>query len=291
MRKILFLTLLISPTALAQPTNGEVKQMKSEISTLRSQNAKLQNDVLTLITQGEQTAKEIDSLRGSVAGLRDSTLALHRQLQEELKRTNTVVATNEATLSSDIEQKAIIGLAALLFVIAIGAVVSILLKKKMTKNGSALSEVEKAQAQLAHAQKKLEEESVKIDNKLIDLLQQKMDNASQSAAPTDHSLVLKVADEVARIELNLSRMDPATRGFKQLTRGVERIKNNFLAKGYEITDMLGKPYDEGMRVNADFVIDESLAPGAQIISSITKPQVIYNGNIIQKATITVSQNI
>lgn len=291
MRKILFLTLLISPTAFAQPTNGEVKQMKSEISTLRSQNAKLQNDVLTLATQGKQAAQEIDSLRGSVAGLRDSTLALHRQLQEELKRTNTVVATNEATLSSDIEKKTIIGLAALLFVIAIGAVVSILLKKKMTKNGSALSEVEKAQAQLANAQKKLEEESVKIDNKLIDLLQQKMDNASQSAAPTDHSLVLKVADEVARIELNLSRMDPATRGFKQLTRGVERIKNNFLAKGYEITDMLGKPYDEGMRVNADFVIDESLAPGAQIISSITKPQVIYNGNIIQKATITVSQNI
>lgn len=291
MRKILFLTLLISPTTLAQPTNGEVKQMKCEISTLRSQNAKLQNDVLTLTAQGEQAAKEIDSLRGSVAGLRDSTLALHRQLQEELKRTNTVVATNEATLSSDIEQKAIIGLAALLFVIAIGTVVSILLKKMMTKNGSALSEVEKAQAQLANAQKKLEEESVKVDNKLIDLLQQKMDNASQSAAPTDHSLVLKVADEVARIELNLSRMDPATRGYKQLTRGVERIKNNFLAKGYEITDMLGKPYDEGMRVNADFVIDESLAPGAQIITSITKPQVIYNGNIIQKATITVSQNI
>ena len=291
MRKILFLTLLISPTALAQPISGEIKQLKSEISTLRSQNAKLQNDVLTLTTQGEQAAKEIDSLHGSVAGLRDSTLALHRQLQEELKQTNAVVATNEATLSSDIEQKAIIGLAALLVIIALGAVIAIVLKKKMTKNGSALSEVEKTQAQLANAQKKLEEESVKIDNKLIDLLQQKMDNVSQAVAPTDHSLVLKIADEVARIELNLSRMDPATRGYKQLTRGVERIKNNFLAKGYEITDMLGKPYDEGMRVNADFVIDESLAPGAQIISSITKPQVIYNGNIIQKATITVSQNI
>lgn len=291
MRKILFLTLLISPTALAQPISGEVKQLKSEITTLRNQSAKLQKDVLTLTSQGEQAAQEIDSLRGNVAGLRDSTIALHNQLKGELKQTNEVVATNEAALSSEIEQKAIIGLAALLVIIALGAVIAIVLKKKMAKNGSALSEVKKAQAQLASAQKKLEEESVKVDNRLIELLQQKMDNASQAAAPTDHSLVLKIADEITRIALNLSRMDPATRGYKQLTRGVERIKNNFLAKGYEITDMLGKPYDEGMRVNADFVIDESLAPGTQIISSITKPQVIYNGNIIQKATITVSQNI
>ena len=291
MRKILFLTLLISPTALAQPISGEIKQLKSEITTLRCQSAKLQKDVLTLTSQGEQAAQEIDSLRGSVASLRDSTIALHNQLKSELKQTNAVVATNEATLSSEIQQKAIIGLAAFLVIIALGAVIAIVLKKKMAKNGSALSEVEKAQAQLASAQKKLEEESVKIDNRLIELLQQKMDNASQTAAPTDHSLVLKIADEITRIALNLSRMDPATRGYKQLTRGVERIKNNFLAKGYEITDMLGKPYDEGMRVNADFVIDESLAPGTQIISSITKPQVIYNGNIIQKATITVSQKI
>lgn len=291
MRKILFLTLLISPTALAQPINGEVKQLKSEITTLRNQNAKLQKDVLTLTSQGEQAAIKIDSLRGSVASLRDSTIAQHNQLKGELKQTNAVVATNEAALSSEIQQKAIIGLAAFLVIIALGAVIAIVLKKKMAKNGSALSEVEKAQAQLANAQKKLEEESVKVDNRLIELLQQKMDNASQAAAPTDHSLVLKIADEVTRIALNLSRMDPTTRGYKQLTRGVERIKNNFLAKGYEITDMLGKPYDEGMRVNADFVIDESLAPGTQIISSITKPQVIYNGNIIQKATITVSQNI
>ena len=64
-----------------------------------------------------------------------------------------------------------------------------------------------------------------------------------------------------------------------------------MSKGYEIADMLGKVYNEGMRINADFVLDESLEPGTRIITSITKPQVIYNGELIQKAIVTVTQNI
>ena len=76
-----------------------------------------------------------------------------------------------------------------------------------------------------------------------------------------------------------------------MSKGIERIKNNFLAKGYDIADMLNKPYNEGMRINADFVLDENMEPGARIITSITKPQVTYNGELIQKAIVTVTQNI
>lgn len=58
-----------------------------------------------------------------------------------------------------------------------------------------------------------------------------------------------------------------------------------------MTDMIGKPYIEGMRVVAEFDVDETLAPGSQIITSVRKPEVLYNGEIIQKANIMVSQNI
>ena len=107
----------------------------------------------------------------------------------------------------------------------------------------------------------------------------------------DHSLALKVADEIIRIEINLAKMDPAVKGYKQLSKAVERIRTNFAANGYEIVDMLGQPYHEGMKVVANFVTDESLAEGAQIITGITKPQINYNGVMIQSAQITVSQNI
>jgi len=86
-------------------------------------------------------------------------------------------------------------------------------------------------------------------------------------------------------------MDHTIKGYKQLSKGIERIKDNFKAKGYEITDMLGKPYVEGMKVVANFVPDESLPEGSQIITGIIKPQILFNGTMIQAAEITVSQNI
>jgi hypothetical protein len=55
--------------------------------------------------------------------------------------------------------------------------------------------------------------------------------------------------------------------------------------------MLGKPYNDGMKVTASFVEDENLEPGKQIITGIIKPQINYNGTMIQAAQITVSQNI
>ena len=114
---------------------------------------------------------------------------------------------------------------------------------------------------------------------------------NEKTGEQDHSFALKVADEIIRIENNLAHMDSSVKGHKQLSKAVERIRTNFLANGYEIVDMMGKSYHESMRVNADFIIDESLEAGQQIITKIIKPQINYNGEIIQKATITVSQNV
>ena len=86
-------------------------------------------------------------------------------------------------------------------------------------------------------------------------------------------------------------MDPSVKGYKPLVKAIERIKDNFKANGYEIVTYIGQPYNEGMRVNADFVIDEELPEGTRTITSVSKPQVHYNGELIQKATITVTQNI
>ena len=88
----------------------------------------------------------------------------------------------------------------------------------------------------------------------------------------------------------LSYLEPGAR-ILDFGCGSGRDSKYFLSKGYEIADMLGKVYNEGMRINADFVLDESLEPGTRIITSITKPQVIYNGELIQKAIVTVTQNI
>jgi hypothetical protein len=107
----------------------------------------------------------------------------------------------------------------------------------------------------------------------------------------DHSLVIKVADELVRIEKNLSRMDQKTKGLKQLKASVGRIKDNVLAHGYEIVDMLGMKFNEGMKVQANFIEDESLDEGTEIISKIIKPQINFKGEMIQSAQVEVSQGV
>lgn len=107
-------------------------------------------------------------------------------------------------------------------------------------------------------------------------------------AKVDHSLVLKIADELIRIQKNLGSMDEGTRGLKQLNASVGRIANNFIANGYELVDMLDKPYKEGLNAAVSFVTSDELPTGRQMITRIIKPQVNYNGEMIQAAQIEVS---
>jgi len=105
----------------------------------------------------------------------------------------------------------------------------------------------------------------------------------------DHSLALKVADEIVRIEKNISRMDEGTKGLKQLSKAVERIKDNFASNGYEIVDMLNKPYEEGLKASVTFRTDPNMNEEQPKITRIIKPQVNFKGVMIQQAQIEVSQ--
>lgn len=131
--------------------------------------------------------------------------------------------------------------------------------------------------------------TVNADNKLAEILELFSNNVSSNkASDEDHSLALKVADEIVRIEKNTSKMDAKTKGLKQLVASVKRIQDNFAANGYEIVNMLNQPYDERMKVSASFVPSEELETDEQIITKIIKPQVNYQGSMIQAAQIEVS---
>lgn len=134
-----------------------------------------------------------------------------------------------------------------------------------------------------------------LDNKFLEVAEKYVSNMnikndlSSDNEKLDHSLVLKVANEITRMEANLSKMDENIRGYKHLLHGVQRIKENFIANDYEIVDMLGKPYQSGIRAIATFKTDENLKPGQQIITRIIKPQINYKQKMIQAAEIEVSQ--
>jgi hypothetical protein len=152
------------------------------------------------------------------------------------------------------------------------------------------------ETQIKNTKKSLEEESIKLDSKLIEVLDtrlklkqgEKQIVSANSNTEIDHSLALKVADEIVRIHKNLQQMDANTKGLKQLSASVNRIQDNFASNGYELVEMLGKEYNEGMKVIANFIPSEDLEMGKQIITRIIKPQVNFKEQMIQSAQIEVS---
>ena len=289
-----------------KPVNDidKIKSLEEKCAILQDNQVKAENDLLKLTEeQGESERKiellkkdnkaqqlAIDSLRNTCSILEKAQTADRKDINGKIDATDNNVRVNQDML----QRRTLWGIMIVIILLALVTTGSYLLAKRIKSGDTSIDEVRKAQGALEVAQKKMQEESIKLDNQMLAIVQKQLESkptTSVGTAVPDHSLALKVADEIVRIELNMSRMDSSIKGYKQLTKAVERIKDNFNANGYEIVDMLGKPYNEGMKVTANFVADEDLEEGKQIITGITKPQINYNGQMIQAAQITVSQNI
>ncbi len=264
-------------------------RLSDELVKLTKKHKGFEQKVQLVNDENSIQSRTIDSLCVVCEQLAETLSADRRKMGGMIDRANTELHANRDAIQS---RTLWVGITALLFLVAM-AIVVYRLTKRIKSGDISIDEVRKAQDALTIAQTKMQEESLRLDDKLLELFGKQITNDRTTTCNEipDHSLVLKVADEIVRIELNMSHMDASVKGYKQLAKGIERIKNNFLAKGYEISDMLGKPYNEGMRIDADFVFDDTLEPGIRTITSITKPQVIYKGEMIQKAIVTVTQNI
>lgn len=215
---------------------------------------------------------------------------------EDISYANKKIDNNVTSLSESIKTRTLYGGFGILIAIGLLACIYYVLRKKISSGASTIDKIRSAQEGLETAQKAMQEESVKLDSKLVELLDKQMNSSlNENKAPKehkeDHSFALKVGDEIAKIETNLSKMDPEVRGYKQLKQALKRIKDNFNAHGYEIVELLGLDYNDGMPFEAQFVPDDTLPEGKRVISGITRLQINYNGEMIQSAKITVRQNI
>lgn len=264
----------------------EVSNLKASVSRLQQENGKMRGLY-------QQQKANVDSLLLGQKQQTEDLNFLADKVGVGLSETDKSIQDAKASLSSSINTRTWLAVCGILIVLALLGVAYVILRTRINSGSSAIDKIKDAQESLETAQKTMQEESVKLDNKLVELLDQQVATQPQSNNndQLDHSLALKVADEIVRIETNLSRMDDSVKGYKQLKKAVERIRTNFLANGYEIVEMLGKPYNEGMKVVANFVSDETLAEGEQKITGIIKPQINYKGKMIQSAQITVSQNL
>lgn len=290
-----------STTAKLVSDNDKLKVLEEWCITLQAKQTCLENElnklskkqngsnciVQTLSKENKEQTILIDSLQKICKQLEDTQSIDRRDVNSKMQKANNILVS----IQSVVENRTFWGGIITIVILFIMLLISYYLTKRIKRGTSSIDEMRMAQDALQKAYVKMQEESAKLDNKIIELCEQqiKLTPAKTQNTQTDHSLALKVADEIVRIEMNLSRMDASVKGYKQLTKAVQRIKDNFNANGYEIVDMLGKTYNAGMKAAVTFITDESLEPGQQIITKIIKPQINYQQQMIQAAQIEVSQ--
>lgn len=277
---------IMSIATFAQIDSLRVAEIQKKVKTMEVSVCSLEQEVVILKCQLQKQTDSLNSLRTMQRQQTSNVRTLADKVGTDIITTNTKIDDNIATLSHSISAKSIWAICGISLSIVLLLVFYFVLRKNIRNDASTISKIKTAQ-------KAMQEESLKLDEKLVELLEKQVATQPQTISDNqlDHSLALKVADEIVRIETNLSHMDQSVKGYKQLNRAVERIRTNFLANGYEIVEMLGKSYSEGMKASVSFETDESLAYGEQRITGIIKPQINYKGKMIQPAQIKVSQNI
>ncbi|MGI6412055.1 MAG: hypothetical protein ACOX0V_12620, partial [Bacteroidales bacterium] len=272
-----------------QEIEGLTSKVNSQQTTINQQRNSL-NEITAKATRLEST---VDSLSSLIETNRSNINTIADDLGTKIQETGEQAETRISKLGGDVEKNRLYWIIATLVTLLLGALMYLFLGKRIKSSQTDL------ETQIRNTKKSLEEESLKLDNKLIEVLEtqlkvQQEETKNQPIATnekTDHSLALKVADEIVRMQKNISRMDADIKGLKPLEKGIERIQANFAANGYEMVNLLNNEYDERMNIDViNFVEDDTLESGKKIISKIIKPQVNFNGILIQRAQVEVSQN-
>jgi peptidoglycan hydrolase CwlO-like protein len=296
MKKTAFALLLLSSLGVfAQVTledlDKEIKPLTEKVETLHSENSKLKSEIEALNSKLSNANKSIDSLRIKTLDNSKEIAQTANDLVIQIKETGDKNEGKITIVSELLSKNSLYGIIGVLSAILLSGLLYWLVSKKQNNDKTDLID------QLSKTKSSIEEGLVKEFGRQTELMEaqlslienQKANLSSSINSIPDHSLALKVADELTLIERNISLMDSGTKGLKQLSRSVDKIKDNLSANGYEIPVLLGKPFNQGMKiVPVSTIPDENLDAGKEIITKVIKPQVNFNDKMIQAAQIEVS---
>lgn len=261
--------------------------LTQKLASIEAKVNKQNSEVLTLSNRMEANSSAVDSLKSSTNMNAENIKRTADKLGIGLKTQSTSLNTSIANLDKSVNYRT-----AFVICICVALLAIIILCIWFTRKRNAITDIDIKM--LRDAQKTLEEQSLKLDNQLIEILEKKMCVASKSASSNtepDHSLPLKVADEIVRIQNNIDRMNTSDKNVSRLNKALERMKSSFAAYGYEIVDMRGQEYTDNMPFEVRFIPDTDIEEGKRIISGMDRLMVRFNGKMIQAPILAVRQNV
>jgi hypothetical protein len=310
MKKIAIAVLLItSQSVFAQVTTDELKKeispLLKKIENLESKTSKQGVEISVLNSKLSSANKQIDSLEFKTASNEMSIARAKTDLSNEITQTGVTSDGKITTVSKDLSKNSLYGIISVLLAILLSGVLFFLWKKRQDTDKSELinkldiskvelnKEIESTKSSLSSIEQKLFEEYNKqvagIEQLFLSISELNKGKSPATITEQDHSLTLKVADEVTRINAFANTLDPTKQEAIALKSSVKRIIDNFKANKYEIVDLLGQKYDD--RLNIIVVgesIDSNLNSGEEKITKIIKPLVKFNGEQIQAAQVEIS---
>ena len=260
------------------------------MQTLEDKNAALESDLISVNEELSNQLTIIDSLNSELAKTNQELRALADSLNLNVANTQRQIQTNAESVNTTISDRTQKGLwiftAIAIVIILIAVIFGLLLTERKKELASLSAKADKINEEIVSRMSTEMSEMQAISKQISSL-------SSVSGGDTDseQKLIKTLADRITFMEMTLYKMDSSVRGHKQLSKSIKQMKDNLLAHRYELVDMLGKDYHDGMKVTANFIEDEGLPQGKQVITGIIKPQINYKGKMIQSAQITVSQNL
>lgn len=310
-RKITFAILLFASFgAFAQVTqedlDKEIKPLTEKVKTLQTENTNRKSEIGTLNAKLKSANDSIEILKEKLQENADAISKTANQLGIQIKETGDINEGKITEVSESLSKNSLYGIIGVLSAILLSGLLYWLLSKRQQTDKTEIDGKleDKTSAlksdvitEIERTKKELQQENIKLDLKLIEVLENQLNgnkntnevDISEGNTTIDHSIPLKVADEITRINAYANTLDPNSQDAKALKSSVKRLINTFKASQYEIIDLLGQKYDDGMKVIViSYIPDEKIQKGEEVISRIIKPLVKYKGEQIQAAQVDVS---
>ena len=260
---------------------GEINKLQKSLNKLISTlNIKLKSST-DRVNNIDNTIVQIESYTDSISNVMVSFDENINKTVQDLEKEHLANEENKKQIDSVNQSFSKKQKFSLLFVclsIVLIIIIYYVLNKKWSKRTEELNK----------KQNEIFEKQIQDSQQIAEWLSKESSTVLAQSDP-DHSFAKRVADEIVRITTNLSRMDESIKGYKQLKASVRKLTQSLNANDYEIEELLNKPWDPGMNLQANIILDENLKPEQSIITRIIKPQLNYNGKLIQVAQVEVSQ--
>ncbi|MCC8119188.1 MAG: hypothetical protein LIP09_10665 [Bacteroidales bacterium] len=109
-------------------------------------------------------------------------------------------------------------------------------------------------------------------------------------SPVSHSMALALINDIVRMQQNLDYMDISVKGVSQLRNRVKSMMLTLHRNGYEVAELLGRSWHEGDNIIGTMELNDELEPGTNRIKRIIRPQVSFQGKMIQAAEVVIEYN-